>query len=246
MNNHIAIVTGGLGFIGTAICVELCKLGATVIAVDKADQEIAANWQADQKKLGYNIGFSFADITDLESTEKMIDDVESRFGPIGILVNNAGINRDSLFRKMSLEDWDTVIHTDLNGLFNITRPLINKMCERKFGRIINISSVSAQIGQFGQTNYVAAKAGVHGFSKALAREVAHYGITVNTISPGFIDSNMVAKIPDNIKEEIIKQTPAGRFGKAEEIAWTVAFLASERSGFITGANVSVNGGIHMY
>lgn len=246
MKNRIALVTGGVGDIGTAICRYLSELGAKVVAADRAEEAHGLQWQEEQRKLGCDATFVYADITQFESCEKMIINVEKKIGNIDILVNNAGINRDAQFRKMTLEQWNAVIRTDLDGLFNVTRPVINTMCDHGFGRIINISSVSAQLGQFGQANYGAAKAGVHGFTKSLAREVARYGITVNTISPGFIESKMVRGIPEKIHEQLINQIPVGRLGKAEEIAWAVGFLASERSAFITGANLSVNGGIHMY
>lgn len=247
MKNWIALVTGGIGDIGTIICQQLAKTGAIVVAVDRVSPEKAQQWAHEQKKLGFQFEFSHADIADFGSCEQMINDIQKRVGDnIGILVNNAGVNRDALIRKMTAEEWNTVINVDLNGLFNMTRQVINGMCDRGYGRIINISSVSAQLGQFGQANYSAAKSGVHGFTKSVAREVARYGVTVNTISPGFIDTKMVGAIPDNIREQILKQVPIGRLGKPEEIAWAVAFLAAEQSGFITGSNLSVNGGIHMY
>jgi len=246
MDNRLVLVTGGIGSIGTAICVYLASLGIKVVAADLADNDRAEQWQKSLLNQGVDIGFVHADITNFDSCEKMISEVESKFGNINILINNAGINRDAQFRKMTLEQWNAVMRTDLDGLFNVSRQVINKMCEQGFGRIINISSVSGQIGLFGQTNYAAAKAGVHGFTKSLAREVARYGITVNTISPGFIDSNMVKGIPQNIHEQLVQQTPVGRLGKPEEIAWAVGFLVDARSSFITGANLSVNGGINMY
>lgn len=246
MKTRNALVTGGIGDIGTAICRHLSKAGVKIIAVDRADEALAKKWQQEQKAQGFDFAFSSGDITDFASCEKMFSDVEKQMGHIDILVNNAGINRDSLFRKMTPEQWNAVLRTDLDGLFNVTRQFINSMCDREYGRIINISSVSAQLGQFGQTNYAAAKSGVHGFTKSLAREVARFGVTVNTVSPGFIDTKMVMGIPESVRENIIKQVPIGRFGKVEEIAWAVQFLASEMSGFITGSNLSVNGGVHMY
>ncbi|MHB1948202.1 MAG: acetoacetyl-CoA reductase [Gammaproteobacteria bacterium] len=246
MKNKIALVTGGIGDIGTAICQSLAKSGHYVVAIDRLSQEEGTKWIEEQKKLGFNMEFSYADISQFSSCEKMLADIEKRIGSeITIVVNNAGINRDAQFRKMTLEQWNAVINIDLDGLFNVTRQVINGMCDRNFGRIINISSVSAQLGQFGQTNYSAAKSGVHGFTKSLAREVAKFGVTVNTISPGFIDTKMILSIPDNIREQIIKQVPVGRLGKPEEIARAVAFLASEHSSFITGSNLSINGGLHM-
>lgn len=246
MNNRTAIVTGGVGDLGTEICHFLAKQGAKVIAVDHLPSEKTREWQEQQKKSGFDIAYARADITDFDSCAKMIIDIEKRIAPIDILVNNAGINRDSLFRKMSIEQWNAVINTDLNGLFNLTRQVINGMCDRGFGRIVNISSVSAQLGQFGQTNYSAAKSGVHGFTKSLAREVARFGVTVNTVSPGFIESRMVEKIPEKVREQIVSQIPVGHAGKPFDIARAVGFLVSDDSTFITGSNLSVNGGIHMY
>lgn len=246
MKKKIALVTGGAGDIGTAICQSLVKLGYCAVAIDRLSQAEGTKWAEDQKKQGFDVEFSHADIAQYASCEKMLADVEKRIGSeITIVVNNAGINRDAQFRKMTQEQWNAVINIDLDGLFNVTRQVINGMCDRGFGRIINISSVSAQLGQFGQTNYSAAKSGVHGFTKSLAREVAKFGVTVNTISPGFIDTKMILSIPDNIREQIVKQVPVGRLGKPEEIAWAVAFLASEHSAFITGSNLSINGGLHM-
>ncbi|MEM1244550.1 MAG: acetoacetyl-CoA reductase [Pseudomonadota bacterium] len=246
MQKQVALVTGGLGDLGTAICHALAKLDYQVVAVDKKNQNDATSWQQQQKQNGYDFAYVQADITQYPSCEKMIEEVENNIGNIAILVNNAGINRDALFKKMTPEQWNAVLRTDLDSLFNVTRPAINRMCQGNFGRIINIASVSGQLGQFGQTNYSAAKAGVHGFTKSLAREVARYGITVNTISPGFIQSRMVGNIPEDIQQQVIKQTPVGRLGKPEEIAWAVGFLAAKNSAFITGANLAVNGGFHMY
>jgi acetoacetyl-CoA reductase len=245
MKNRIAVVTGGIGDLGTAICRHLAQLGAKVVAVDHLEKKDVASWQEEQKKSGYDFAYFVADITQYQRCEKMIADIEHKIGNIDILVNNAGINRDALFRKMTPEQWGSVMHTDLDGLFNMTRPIINGMCDRGYGRIVNISSVSAQLGQFGQTNYSAAKSAVHGFTKSLAREVAKQGVTVNTISPGFIESKMVLKIPEKVRDQIISQIPVGHLGKPEDIARTVAFLVDENSGFITGSNLSINGGIYM-
>lgn len=246
MKNRTALITGGIGDLGTEICHFLAKQGAKIIAVDYLAPEKILDWQEQQKKAGFDFTYARADITDFDSCAKMIADVEKRIGSIDILVNNAGINRDALLRKMSPEQWHAVINTDLNGLFNMTKQVIDGMCDRGYGRIVNISSVSAQLGQFGQTNYSAAKSGVHGFTKSLAREVARFGVTVNTVSPGFIESKMVSKIPDKVREQILLQIPVGHAGKPFDIARTVGFLVAEESAFITGANISVNGGIHMY
>lgn len=245
MKGKIALVTGGVGDIGTAICKQLTTSGAAVIAVDRIPIEQAEQWQKVQKQHGFEISYSEANLLDFQSCVKMADDIRNRFGHVDILVNNAGINRDALFRKMTEQDWHAVIDTDLNALFNVTKQFINGMCDQQYGRIINVSSVSAQIGQFGQTNYSAAKSGVHGFTKSLAREVAKFGITVNTISPGFIDSKMVSHIPANILEKIVQQIPVGRLGTTDDIARAIVFLAANESSFITGSNLSVNGGIYM-
>ena len=246
MKNRIALVTGGLGSIGTAICQEFSKLGAKVIAADHIAHDQAVVWQTQQKKLGADIDYAHIDITDFKSCSAMAQDVEHRFGPVDILVNAAGTIQDTTFHKMTEDQWSKVVHTDLDSMFNVTRQFINTMIKRKYGRIINISSVNGEKGQFGQTNYSAAKSGIYGFTKSLALEVAKHGITVNSISPGYVESHMVMTIPEAIRQQIIDQIPIGRLAKPEEIAWAIAFLASERSGFMTGANLSINGGIHMY
>jgi acetoacetyl-CoA reductase len=245
MKNRIALITGGLGDIGTAICHEFLKNGAIVIAADCVDKDKALRWQAEQKKLGYDIFLANMDVTQFESCAAMAKDVEARVGPVDILVNAAGTINDATLRKMTPEQWTQVVHTDLDSMFNVTRQFINGMIERGFGRIINISSVNGEKGQFGQTNYASAKAGVYGFTKSLAQEVAKHGITVNSISPGYVESRMVMSVPEPIRQKIIEQIPVGRLAKPEEIAWSIAFLASERSGFMTGADLAVNGGIYM-
>ena len=246
MKNRIALITGGMGDIGTAICHEFCHQGAKVIAADRLDKDKALAWQAQQKKLGFDIGIASMDVTQFESCAALAKDVETRFGPIDILVNAAGTINDGTLRKMTPEQWNQVVHTDLDSMFNVTRQFINGMVERGYGRIINISSVNAEKGQFGQTNYSSAKSGVYGFTKSLAQEVAKHGVTVNTISPGYVESRMVMSVPEPVRLKIIENIPVGRLAKPEEIAWSIAFLASERSGFMTGSNLAVNGGIHMY
>ncbi len=245
MKGRVAVVTGGIGDIGTAVCQELAKQGARVVAVDYASQKDGEAWQKNQKEAGFSFGFLHVDVTDFESCALMAQAVEKDFGPLDILVNAAGTLSDSSFRKMTPDKWNTVMHTDLDSMFNVTRQFINGMIERKYGRIINISSVSGEKGQFGQTNYASAKAGIYGFTKSLALEVAKHGITVNAVSPGFVESRMVKTIPEDVREKIIAQIPVGRLAKPEEIAWSIACLASERSAFITGANLSVNGGFYM-
>lgn len=246
MKNRIALVTGGLGDIGTVICQEFFQNGAKVIAADRVEKDKALAWQSQQKQLGFDINLAYMDVTQFESCADMAKDVENRVGPIDILVNAAGTINDVTLVKMTPEQWNQVVHTDLDSVFNVTRQFIAGMIERGYGRIINIASVNAEKGQFGQTNYSSAKSGIYGFTKSLAQEVAKYGITVNTISPGYVDSRMVKTVPEPILEKIIAHIPVGRLAKPEEIAWSIAFLASERSGFMTGANLSVNGGIHMY
>lgn len=246
MKNRIALITGGIGDIGTAICHELIKNGAKVIAVDRIDKEKADAWRSEQKKQGYDIDFFHVDVIDYDSCAKMAAEVEKKVGDIDILVNGAGTIKDSSFQKMTPEHWNQVVHTDLDSIFNVTKQFIDGMINRKYGRIINISSVSAEKGQFGQTNYASAKSGIYGFTKSLAQEVGKYGVTVNAISPGFVESKMVMSIPEPVREKIIAQIPVGRLAKPEEIAWAIAFLASERSAFITGSNLAINGGIHMY
>lgn len=246
MNNRIALITGGIGDIGTATCQELFKLGATVIAADHVPQERGEAWCTEQKVAGFKFEYIKLEINSFESCAQAAEDVLKRFGAVDILVNAAGTINDAVLRKMTKQQWDEVVHTDLDSMFNVTRQFINTMIERKYGRIINISSVNGEKGQFGQTNYSSAKSGVYGFTKSLALEVAKYGITVNTISPGYVDSKMVHSISQLVLDKIVGEIPVGRLAKPEEIAWSIAFLASERSGFITGSNLAINGGIHMY
>lgn len=247
MQGQIALVTGGMGGIGTAICQNFHNNGAIVISTyhQGGNHETAQAWQQNQKKLGYDFDIIYVNVTEYESCASMIRTVEKKYGRIDILVNNAGITRDAQLSKMNLEQWREVLQTNLDGLFNITRNVITGMIERQFGRIINVSSVNGQKGQFGQANYSAAKAGIHGFTKTLAQEVARKCITVNTISPGYIGTNMVLSMPQEAQEKIMSQIPVGRFGKPEEIASAISFLAAKQSGFITGANIHINGGHHM-
>jgi len=244
----VALVTGGTGGIGTAICRKLCDEGYNVIAgyYSGGQHERARAWQQEQAKQGYDIAIAYGNISDFESSEECIHQILAEFGHIDVLVNNAGITRDGTFKRMTVNQWDDVIHTNLSSMFNMTRLVINSMIERGYGRIINISSVNGQKGQFGQVNYSAAKAGIHGFTKALAQEVAAKGVTVNTVSPGYIATSMIMDIDEPIRDSICKQIPVGRFGKPEEIGRLVAFLAHEDSGFITGADFSANGGQHMF
>ena len=242
-----ALVTGGLGGIGTAICCRLREAGYTVATTYVHNGERLEKWLAKQKEAGYE-GFRpyLCDIGKWENCVKLREKIEKDLGGVDILVNNAGITRDAVFRKMTPEMWDEVITTNLSGAFYITRQFAEGMTTRGFGRIINISSVNGQKGQFGQVNYSAAKAGLHGMTKALAQETVKKGVTVNTISPGYIGTEMVMAVAEEVREKIIAQIPAGRFGTPDEIARIVVFLAAEEAGFITGANISANGGQHMF
>lgn len=248
MSKRVALVTGGTGGLGTAICRRLFAEGYRVAAGYNSggDHDNARAWQAEQRAEGFDIHISFGDVRDFDSCGRCVDDVQSALGPIDVLINNAGITRDSTLRKMTKEQWDAVLVSNLDSVFNMTRHVINGMVDRSFGRIVNISSVNAQKGQLGQTNYAAAKSGIHGFTKALAQEVARKGVTVNTVSPGYIATKMVMAVAPEIRDEIIRGIPVGRLGTPEEVAHAVAFLISEHSGFITGANLSLNGGQHMF
>jgi len=242
---RIAFVSGGMGGIGTAICRRLGRAGHTVVAGCLPDYEKKDEWLAHMRSQGLRVHAAEGDVADFDSCTEMFNRILEGVGPVDILVNNAGITRDSVFKRMTEQDWMAVINTNLNSVFNVTRQVIDGMSERGWGRIINISSVNAIKGQFGQTNYSAAKAGMAGFSKALAQEVVRKGVTVNTVSPGYVETDMVMAIRKEIRDQIVAQIPMGRLAKPEEIAAVVAFLASEEAGYITGANISVNGGMHM-
>ena len=244
-NNRIVLVTGGTGGLGTAMCKELHNQGFRVIA-NYRNKAKADEWKTKLMEEGYDIAIYEADVTDYDSVGEMVKKIESEIGTIDTLVNNAGITRDGRFAKMTKQDWDAVIGSNLTSVFNCTRHVINGMIDRQFGRIINISSVNGQRGQFGQANYSAAKAGMHGFTKTLAMEVAKYGITVNTISPGYIGTDMVMAVPEKVREQIVSQIPMGRLGGTHEVAHLVSFLASDKTNFVTGANYSINGGQHVY
>lgn len=244
-NKRTVLITGATGGLGTAMCKELYKDGYRVVG-NYHTKEKAEKWMATMKEEGFDIKLFYGDVSDFESAGEMIRNIENEVGTIDTLVNNAGITRDGRLAKMKREDWYDVINTNLNSVFNCTRQVVDGMIERNFGRIINISSVNGQRGQFGQTNYSAAKAGMHGFTKSLAMEVAKYGITVNTISPGYIGTDMVMAVPEKVLNQIIAQVPMGRLGGTHEVAHLVSFLASEETSFITGANYSINGGQHVY
>ncbi len=239
------LVTGATGGLGTAMCKKLYQDGYNVVG-NYHTKEKAEKWMIQMKEEGFNIELFFGDVSDFNSTANMIKEIESKVGPIDTLVNNAGITKDSRLINMKPEDWHAVINTNLNSVFNCTKNVIQGMIDRQFGRVINISSVNGQRGQFGQTNYSAAKAGMHGFTKSLAMEVARYGVTVNTISPGYIGTDMVMAVPEKVLNQIVAQVPMGRLGGTHEVAYLVSFLASEETSFITGANYSINGGQHVY
>ncbi len=244
-SKKVVLVTGATGGLGTAMCKKLHNDGYKVVG-NYVTKEKAEKWMAQMRSEGYDIPLFHGDVSDFNSTASMIKEIEEKVGPVDILVNNAGITRDSRLINMKPEDWHAVINTNLNSVFNCTKNVIQGMIDRNFGRIINISSVNGQRGQFGQTNYSAAKAGMHGFTKSLAMEVAKYGITVNTISPGYIGTDMVMAVPEKVRNQIVAQIPMGRLGGTQEVAHLVSFLASEETSFITGANYSINGGQHVY
>lgn len=241
---RVCLVTGGTGGIGTEICKQLAKSGH-VVATTYRNEEKAKAWKAELAKEGYTLHIYKCDVANFEDTQVAVKAIVADLGPITVLVNNAGITRDATLRKMSHDQWRDVVSSNLDSVFNVTRPVLDYMLETGFGRIINISSINGQKGQFGQSNYAAAKAGMHGFTKALAQEVARKGVTVNTVSPGYIDTDMIQAVPDNIRQTIMGQIPVGRFGKPEDVAHVVGFLMLEASGFITGANIATNGGHFM-
>lgn len=244
MTTRIAVVTGGMGGLGTAICIALARAGCTVIAADlpgpaERDAAFAA------AVAGLDVHALPLDVSDFEACGRFVAEVQQRFGSLDVLVNNAGITRDSSLRKMTPEQWHAVLDVDLNSVFNLCRHAVEGMVARGFGRIVNISSVNGQTGQFGQTNYSAAKAGIHGFTMALAREVASKGVTVNSVSPGYCETAMVMAVPQALRDDIVAKVPVGRLGKPDDIARTVAFLGADDAGFITGANIPVNGGLFI-
>ncbi len=243
---RIAIVTGGNGGLGTAICRALHQQGRRVVAAYyPPEEEQAREWQQTLRRHDIDVVIEPVDVSDFESCAQLVQRVEKSYGPVEILVNNAGITRDGMLKKMTHENWTAVLRTNLDSAFNMTRQVIGGMIERGFGRIVNISSVNGQKGQFGQANYSAAKAGLHGFTMAVAQEGARKGITVNTVSPGYVGTDMVLAMPEKVLASIVEQVPIGRLGKPEEIGRAVAFLTAEEAGFITGADLSINGGLNM-
>jgi acetoacetyl-CoA reductase len=244
MSVRVALVTGGTGGIGTAICRRLADLGHKV-ATNYRDETRAGQWRERMRADGYDIVMVKGDVSSADDGAAMVAEVERLAGPVDILVNNAGITRDTTFHKMRAEQWSEVINTNLNSVYNMTRPVIEGMRQRKWGRVIQISSINGQKGQYGQANYAAAKAGMHGFTISLAQENAKFGITVNTVSPGYIGTDMVMAVPEEVRNKIVAQIPTGRLGLPEEIAYAVTFFIPDEAAWITGANLSANGGQYM-
>ena len=244
MAARVALVTGGTGGIGTAICKKLADMGHKV-ATNYRNEEKTLAWQQQMREQGYDVTIVKGDVSSPEEAEALVREVEAKLGPVDILVNNAGITRDTTFHRMNPQHWNDVINTNLNSVFNVTRPVIEGMRKRGWGRVIQISSINGLKGQYGQANYAAAKAGMHGFTISLARENAGFGITVNTISPGYVATDMVMAVPEEVRAKIIADIPTGRLGKPEEIAYAVAFLVAEEASWITGSNLDINGGHHM-
>jgi acetoacetyl-CoA reductase len=244
---RIAVVTGGMGGLGETISTKMADAGYRVVVTYSPSNTKFKSWLEDMKSRGYAFAAFPVDVADYESCARQCATIQRDVGPIDILVNNAGITRDMTFKKMTKNDWDAVMRTNLDSCFNMTKQVMDGMVDRGWGRVINVSSVNGQKGAFGQTNYSAAKAGIHGFTKALALEVARKGVTVNTISPGYIGTKMVTAIPKEILDsKILPQIPLGRLGKPDEVAGLIIYLCSEEAAFVTGANISINGGQHMY
>src|SRR5436190_9647314 len=243
---RVVLVTGGMGGLGETISTKMADAGYKVVVTYSPGNTKHAEWVANMKSNGYDILAVACDVADYDSCAKAVAEVQGKAGAVDVLVNNAGITRDTTFKKMDKISWDAVLRTNLDSLFNMTKQVADGMIERSWGRIINISSVNGSKGAFGQTNYSAAKAGVHGFTKALALEVAKKSVTVNTISPGYIGTKMVTAIPKEVLDsKILPHIPVGRLGKPEEVAGLIIYLASEEAAFVTGANIAINGGQHM-
>ena len=244
---RIAVVTGGMGGLGESISTKMADAGYKVVVTYSPSNTKWKGWIDEMKGRGYAFGAYPVDVAAFEDCAAKVAQIEKEIGAIDILVNNAGITRDMTFKKMTKADWDAVMHTNLDSCFNMTKQVMDGMVERNWGRVINVSSVNGQKGAFGQTNYSAAKAGIHGFTKALALEVAKKGVTINTISPGYIGTKMVTAIPKEILDsKILPQIPIGRLGKPDEVAGLIIYLCSMEAAFVTGANISINGGQHMY
>ena len=244
MQSRVALVTGGTGGIGTSIVKRLAGMGHRV-ATNYRNEEKAKAWQEQMRAQGLEVALAPGDVSSPEDAAAMVREVERQLGPVEILVNNAGITRDTTFHRMTPQQWNEVITTNLNSCFNVTRPVIEGMRDRKWGRIVQISSINGQKGQYGQANYAAAKAGMHGFTISLAQENARFGITVNTVCPGYIATDMVMAVPEEVRNKIVAQIPTGRLGSPDEIAYAVSFFIPDEAGWITGANLSANGGQYM-
>ena len=245
-NGRVVLVTGGMGGLGESISTKMADAGYKVVVTHSPGNAKKDEWLAGMKSAGYEMTAVACDVADMESCGRAVAEVQQTVGPIDVLVNNAGITRDMTFKKMDKVNWDAVMRTNLDSLFNMSKQVVDGMVERNWGRVINVSSVNGSKGAFGQTNYSAAKAGVHGFTKALSLEVAKKGVTVNTISPGYIGTKMVTAIPQDILDsKILPQIPVGRLGKPEEVAGLIIYLASDEAAFVTGANIAINGGQHM-
>ena len=243
---RVVLVTGGMGGLGETISMKMADAGYRIVVTYSPGNNKHGEWTAHMRDTGYEMSTVACDVSDFDSCTRAVAKVQAEIGAVDVLVNNAGITRDMTFKKMDKVNWDAVMRTNLDGLFNMTKQVADGMVERGWGRIINVSSVNGSKGAFGQTNYSAAKAGVHGFTKALALEVARKGVTVNTISPGYIGTKMVTAIPEEIlNTKIIPQIPVGRLGRPEEVAGLILYLASEEAAFVTGANIAINGGQHM-
>ncbi|MBI3897205.1 MAG: acetoacetyl-CoA reductase [Gammaproteobacteria bacterium] len=246
MAQRVALVTGGMGGLGESICTKLSDAGYRVATTFSPRNTKSEEWLTQMRTHGYSFFAVPCDVGDYDSCQRAATEVQSKLGAVEILINNAGITRDMTFKKLDKPNWDAVINTNLNSLFNMSKQVVDGMVERGWGRVINVSSVNGSKGAFGQTNYSTAKAGVHGFTKALALEVARKGVTVNTISPGYIGTKMVMAVPKDVLEgKILPQIPIGRLGKPEEVAGLIVYLASEDAAFLTGANIAINGGQHM-
>ena len=246
MTKRVALITGGMGGLGETIATKMADAGYRVVVTYSPSNKTSGQWVADMKAKGYDFSAYPCDVADYDSAKACCAAIEKDIGPVDILVNNAGITRDTTFRKMDLAAWKAVISTNLDSVFNMTKPVYDGMMDRGWGRIINVSSVNGSKGAFGQTNYAAAKAGMHGFTKSLALESARKGVTVNTISPGYIGTKMVTAIPKEVLDsKILPQIPVARLGKPEEVAGLIIYLCSEEAAFVTGANIAINGGQHM-
>lgn len=246
-NDKVVLITGGTGDIGTAIAKQLYANHGNIIALDVVSQEQGTLWQNSMASQGYqHVTFKSMDVTCFDECQRVISGIHEQFGRIDVLINNAGITRDAVFTKMTKQQWDEVLRVNLDGMFNTTRQVVDTMRDQQSGRIVNISSVNAQKGQFSQANYAASKAGVYGFTKSLAQELMSRNITVNSISPGYVNTRLMQGIRPDILQTIIDLIPAKRLAEPEEVAWAVEFLVSDKSRYITGANLSINGGLHMY